>query len=112
MFCRYNYSRDDEEIYKEVMEIANELIPHIMKVVSSGHSAHSLLKDPECFADLLRYIFFLCLIKIIVFNFFSKFTKFYLIIESYYIKKKSRLKINVVIFHLHKKWFLPSNFQW
>jgi menin len=36
------------------MEIANELIPHIMKVVSSGHCAHSILKDPECFADLLR----------------------------------------------------------
>lgn len=53
-FLRYNYSRDDEEIYKELMEIANELIPHIMKVVSSGHSAHSILKDPECFADLLR----------------------------------------------------------
>lgn len=57
----YNYSRDDEEIYKEVMEIANELIPHIMKVVSSGHNAHSLLKDPECFADLLRFYDGICM---------------------------------------------------
>ncbi|KAJ1519560.1 hypothetical protein ONE63_004838 [Megalurothrips usitatus] len=50
----YNYSRDDEELYKELMEIANELIPHIMKAVGSGIDAHSILKDPECFAHLLR----------------------------------------------------------
>lgn len=59
IFFRYNYTRDDEEIYKEVMEIANELIPHIMKVVS-GHSAHSILKDPECFAHLLRFYDGIC----------------------------------------------------
>lgn len=41
------------------MEIANELIPHIMKVVS-GHSAHSILKDPECFAHLLRFYDGIC----------------------------------------------------
>jgi menin len=35
----YNYSRDDEEIYKEFLDIANEQIPHIMKTESSGHSA-------------------------------------------------------------------------
>ena len=29
--CRYKYSKDDEEIYKEFMEINNELIPHIFK---------------------------------------------------------------------------------
>lgn len=57
---QYNYSRDDEEIYKEFMEIANELIPHIMKVVSSGHSAKSILKDPECFAYLLRFYDGIC----------------------------------------------------
>ena len=28
---RYKYSKDDEEIYKEFMEINNELIPHILK---------------------------------------------------------------------------------
>lgn len=50
----YNYSRDDEEIYKEFSEIANELIPQLMKAESSGHSARSILKDPECFASLLR----------------------------------------------------------
>lgn len=41
------------------MEIANELIPHIMKVVS-GHSAKSILKDPECFAHLLRFYDGIC----------------------------------------------------
>ncbi|PSN44102.1 Menin [Blattella germanica] len=56
----YNYSRDDEEIYKEFLEIANELIPHIIKVVSSGHSARSILKDPECFAHLLRFYDGIC----------------------------------------------------
>nr|XP_018897521.1 PREDICTED: menin [Bemisia tabaci] len=57
---QYNYSRDDEEIYKELMEIANELIPHIIKVVSSGHCARSILKDPECFAHLLRFYDGIC----------------------------------------------------
>lgn len=36
---KYNYSRDDEEIYKEFLDIANEQIPQIMKTESSGHSA-------------------------------------------------------------------------
>ncbi|KAK9870331.1 hypothetical protein WA026_006416 [Henosepilachna vigintioctopunctata] len=56
----YNYSRDDEEIYKEFLEIANELIPHIMKVESSGFSANSILKKPECFANLLRFYDGIC----------------------------------------------------
>lgn len=60
MFCRYNYSRDDEEIYKEFLEIANDLIPYVIKVVSSGHSARSILKDPECFAYLLRFYDGIC----------------------------------------------------
>lgn len=53
---RYNYSRDDEEIYKEFLDIANELIPQIMKTESSGHSAKSILRDPQCFANLLRLV--------------------------------------------------------
>ncbi|XP_026732386.1 menin [Trichoplusia ni] len=56
----YNYSRDDEEIYKEFSEIANELIPQLMKAESSGHSARSILKDPECFASLLRFYDGIC----------------------------------------------------
>ncbi|XP_044732761.1 menin isoform X2 [Chrysoperla carnea] len=57
---QYNYSRDDEEIYKEFLEIANDLIPYVIKVVSSGHSARSILKDPECFAYLLRFYDGIC----------------------------------------------------
>lgn len=56
----YNYSRDDEEVYKEFLEIANELIPQVIRVVGSGHSARSLLKDPECFAHLLRFYDGIC----------------------------------------------------
>lgn len=52
----YNYSRDDEEIYKEFLDIANELIPIVMKAESSGHSAKSVLRDPKCFANLLRSV--------------------------------------------------------
>lgn len=59
-FCSYNYSRDDEEIYKEFLEIANELIPHIMKVESSGFSANTILRKPECFANLLRFYDGIC----------------------------------------------------
>jgi menin len=50
---RYRYSRDDEEIYKEFMEIANELIPSIVK---SGDMAN----DPNCFAHILRFYDGLC----------------------------------------------------
>lgn len=42
------------------MEIANELIPHIMKVESSGFSASSILKKAECFACLLRFYDGIC----------------------------------------------------
>lgn len=42
------------------MEIANELIPHIMKVESSGFSASTILKKPECFAHLLRFYDGIC----------------------------------------------------
>lgn len=42
------------------MEIANELIPYIMKVESSGFSANTILKKPECFANLLRFYDGIC----------------------------------------------------
>lgn len=63
---RYNYTRDDEEIYKEFLEIANDLIPHMVKVVSAGGcepgrvSEIPLLQDPECFASLLAFYDGLC----------------------------------------------------
>lgn len=64
LYFRYNYGREDEEIYKEFLEIANELIPHIVKVVSTtGCTAQTgmpVLQDPECFAHLLRFYDGLC----------------------------------------------------
>jgi len=51
---KYKYSKDDEEIYKELMEINNELIPHILK------TNESLVNDPECFYDLLQFYDGIC----------------------------------------------------
>lgn len=77
--CSYNYSRNDEEIYKEFLEIANELIPNVLKMaytesVSSTTlekagrgrrdtwmlSCVPLLEDPECFALLLKFYDGIC----------------------------------------------------
>lgn len=55
---KFNYGREDEEIYKEFMEIANELVPQASKLSSSGDGA--LLSDPRCFANLLRFYDGLC----------------------------------------------------
>ena len=52
---RYSYSKDDEEIYKEFMEIANELIPHVLK--SDDPRVQS---DPQCFANVLRFYDGIC----------------------------------------------------
>jgi menin len=51
----YNYCRDDEEIYKEFLDIGITIIPAIMKS-ESGHSGHSILRDPLGFANLLRWV--------------------------------------------------------
>jgi len=51
---RYKYSKDDEEIYKEFMEINNELIPHILK------ADDRLVQDPECFGSLVQFYDGLC----------------------------------------------------
>lgn len=42
------------------MDIANELIPQVMKLESSGHSARSILRDSHCFANLLRFYDGIC----------------------------------------------------
>ncbi|KYN04868.1 Menin [Cyphomyrmex costatus] len=51
---KYDYSRDDGEIYKELLEIANELIPHAVRV------DERLLRQPRCFAYLLRFYDGIC----------------------------------------------------
>ena len=52
---RYSYSKDDEEIYKEFMEIANELIPHVLKAEDPR-----VQQDPSCFANVLRFYDGIC----------------------------------------------------
>merc|ERR1711874_74395 len=51
---RYKYSKDDEEIYKEFMEINNELIPHILK------TEENILQDATCYSHLLQFYGGLC----------------------------------------------------
>ncbi|KAG7465271.1 hypothetical protein MATL_G00174630 [Megalops atlanticus] len=77
----YNYFREDEEIYKEFFDIANDVIPTLLKetaaAAESGEeggdrgeaaekdqprqaAALSALQDPECFAHLLRFYDGIC----------------------------------------------------
>lgn len=55
---KYNYTRDDEEIYKEFQEIAIDLIPYTIK--NFPNKTTSIVDDPECFANLLRFYDGLC----------------------------------------------------
>ena len=67
---RYKYSKEDEEIYKEFMEINNDLIPHILKTEGGSEGMihnffkeiflENLLTDPQCFSDLLQFYDGLC----------------------------------------------------
>ncbi|XP_041842477.1 menin [Melanotaenia boesemani] len=76
----YNYFREDEEIYKEFFDIANDVIPTLLKETAAAESpgedgeagdgtdkdngrqvaALSALQDPECFAHLLRFYDGIC----------------------------------------------------
>ncbi|XP_041635737.1 menin [Cheilinus undulatus] len=76
----YNYFREDEEIYKEFFDIANDVIPNLLKETataaeSAGEggeggegvekepkqaAALSALQDSECFAHLLRFYDGIC----------------------------------------------------
>jgi len=55
--CSYNHSRDDEEVYKELLEIANEIIPQILRM---EHAGGPLTRDPAAYALLLRFYDGLC----------------------------------------------------
>ena len=58
---RYKYSKDDEEIYKEFLEIANELIPHTVRTASLNPQTYrEVLQDPECFSHVLRFYDGIC----------------------------------------------------
>ncbi|XP_029141176.1 menin isoform X2 [Protobothrops mucrosquamatus] len=74
----YNYCREDEEIYKEFFDVANDIIPNLLKEVASladsaeekgagekgeaspSQTGGSALQDPECFAHLLRFYDGIC----------------------------------------------------
>ncbi|KAJ1105819.1 hypothetical protein NDU88_003223 [Pleurodeles waltl] len=70
----YNYCKEDEEIYKEFFDIANDMIPNLLKEISSqadsadgdkkGGSPTNVpstaLQDEECFAHLLRFYDGIC----------------------------------------------------
>lgn len=77
---RYNYHRDDEEVYKEFLEIANEIIPNAIRS-STEFSSHRggllpkgrtmsetsdilqlppMLQDPECCALFLKFYDGIC----------------------------------------------------
>ncbi|XP_019955809.1 menin [Paralichthys olivaceus] len=76
----YNYFREDEEIYKEFFDIANDVVPTLLKETTAADSpgeggeggegadkelpkqaaAFSALQDPECFAHLLRFYDGIC----------------------------------------------------
>lgn len=66
VMTKYNYSRDDEEIYKEFFEIANELIPSMLKVLTAGGlepakvSTKPFLQDPDCLALILKFYDNIC----------------------------------------------------
>ncbi|XP_006817641.1 menin-like, partial [Saccoglossus kowalevskii] len=58
----YNYNREDEEIYKEFLEIAHELIPNMLKTASLSKCLQekTILCDPQCFAYVLQFYDGIC----------------------------------------------------
>ncbi|KAJ3585142.1 hypothetical protein NHX12_013864 [Muraenolepis orangiensis] len=70
----YNYFREDEEIYKEFFDIANDVIPTLLKETAAENAGEegeesdkprqaavfSALHDAECFAHLLRFYDGIC----------------------------------------------------
>ncbi|XP_013401358.1 menin [Lingula anatina] len=79
---RFNYNREDEEIYKEFLEIANDMIPNIVRAVTSAETQSKprledaavviaapsvsqynqthILHDPDCYSYLLQFYDGIC----------------------------------------------------
>nr|XP_039270679.1 menin-like isoform X1 [Styela clava] len=55
VLSNYNYTREDEEIYKEIMDIAGESISQAMK------NDPSVCDSEECFMDLIKFYDEICL---------------------------------------------------
>nr|CAB3227494.1 menin-like [Phallusia mammillata] len=51
---KYNYGKDDEEVYKEMIDIANDLIPTSLRGGQLG-------EDKECYFDVIRFYDGVCL---------------------------------------------------
>lgn len=66
VMTKYNYSPVDEEIYKEFFEVANDLLPSMLKVLTAGSlepgkvSTKPFLQDPVCLALILKFYDNLC----------------------------------------------------
>lgn len=62
---KYNYSKGDEEMFKELYEIANDFIPNILKTSSAasvkGENNLNLTEDPGFFALVLQFYDGVCL---------------------------------------------------
>ena len=62
---RYNYSKEDDEMFKEFYDIANVFIPNILKQSSSpakdGKETYRPAEDPQFFAYLLQFHDGICL---------------------------------------------------
>ncbi|XP_075044867.1 menin [Mixophyes fleayi] len=57
----YNYCREDEEIYKDLFDIANDLLPNLLKEeATSDNPTGSAIQDSLCFANLLRFYDGIC----------------------------------------------------
>lgn len=60
----YNYNREDEEIYKEFIEIANDWLPNIMRSIATDNASrlrrNSLLYDTEAYTNFLKFYDGIC----------------------------------------------------
>lgn len=59
MRCRYDYGKEDEEIYKDLKEVA-DLLPSVFRPPAGREDASLPVDDPQCYAMLLRFIDGLC----------------------------------------------------
>ncbi|OXA55649.1 menin [Folsomia candida] len=57
---KFRRSKNDEEIYREFFEISTDALVTVMKSCSTGFQANSIVRDPMCFAHLLRIFDGIC----------------------------------------------------
>nr|XP_009858293.1 menin-like [Ciona intestinalis] len=55
VLSRYNYGKEDEESYKEMIDIANDLIPSTLKTVPQ------LCEDTQCYYNVIQFYDGICL---------------------------------------------------